>query len=218
MQPCLLPMSLRHMPCALLIGSLCTTYGRRTSLCAQLVGLSRWTGELRCVYNCFRGPIHLIEIEHQRLKKVLLEDQLGICSDLEHEMDDLVGTFRDEWSVVTNDPEKQKQFRQFVNTVSRHLADFSRQSRIVDVSHQDERVMQVEQVSERGQSRPAYWPKTSSAVHLREDQIQTPKDQWKWRTLAKIADLSPTDAGTTYVFYVFALGWYPTKTFLDLQL
>ena len=61
--------------------------------------------------------------------------------------------------------------------------------------------MQVEQISERGQSRPAYWPKTSPAVHLREDQIQTPKDQWQWRRLAKIADLSPTDAGTTYVIY-----------------
>lgn len=70
---------------------------------------------------------------------------------------------------------------------------------ILDVPHQDERVIPVEQITERGQARPAYWPKTSPAVHLREDQIQTPKHQWKWRSLATIADLSPTDAGTTCV-------------------
>lgn len=68
----------------------------------------------------FAAPFvnHSAERDYQRLKKILLEDELGICSDLEREMDDLVGTFRDEWSVVTNDPERQKQFRQFVNTVS----------------------------------------------------------------------------------------------------
>ncbi|KAF7795298.1 hypothetical protein EIP86_006452 [Pleurotus ostreatoroseus] len=117
------------------------------------------------------------------LKKILLEDELGICADLEREMDNLVGTYRDEWSIVANDPERQKQFRQFVNT--------------------DERVVPVEQISERGQSRPAYWPKTSSAVHIRADQIRTSKDQWEWRRLAGIADLTPTDAGTTYGFCVF---------------
>ena len=54
---------------------------------------------------------------NQRLKKILLEDELGICADLEREMDELVGTFRDEWKVVVDDPARQKQFRQFVNTV-----------------------------------------------------------------------------------------------------
>ncbi|KAJ3551241.1 hypothetical protein NM688_g4815 [Phlebia brevispora] len=115
----------------------------------------------------------------ERLKKILLEDELGICADLEQEMNELVGTYRDEWSVVANDPARQRQFRQFVNT--------------------DERVSHVEQVSERGQSRPAYWPKASPAVHLRESDIRSPKAEWKWRRLARVEDLTPTDAGTTSV-------------------
>ena len=38
-------------------------------------------------------------------------------------MDELVGTYYDEWAVIANDPERQKQFRQFVNTVLRHLSN-----------------------------------------------------------------------------------------------
>lgn len=33
-------------------------------------------------------------------------------------MDELVGMYFDEWRAVVDDPERQKQFRQFVNTVS----------------------------------------------------------------------------------------------------
>ena len=46
-----------------------------------------------------------------------MEDELGICADLEQEMDELVGTYYDEWRTVVDDPERQKQFRQFTNTV-----------------------------------------------------------------------------------------------------
>ncbi len=52
------------------------------------------------------------------MRKVILNDELGICADLEGEMDELVGTYFDEWRAVVDDPERQKQFRQFVNTVS----------------------------------------------------------------------------------------------------
>lgn len=54
----------------------------------------------------------------QRLKKILLDDELGICGELEKEMDSLVGTYHDEWSVVVKDPARRRQFRQFVNTVN----------------------------------------------------------------------------------------------------
>ncbi|KIP04506.1 hypothetical protein PHLGIDRAFT_31334 [Phlebiopsis gigantea 11061_1 CR5-6] len=113
----------------------------------------------------------------ERLKKVLLEDELGICADLERDMDELVSTFEDEWKVVANDPERQKLFRQFVNT--------------------SERVATVEPVSERGQPRPADWAKASPAVHLRESDIPSRKDTWEWRKLASVEDLTPTDTGTT---------------------
>jgi nitrite reductase (NAD(P)H) len=53
----------------------------------------------------------------ERLKKILLHDELGICGDLEKAMDALVGTYQCEWTAVVRDPERRKQFRQFVNTV-----------------------------------------------------------------------------------------------------
>jgi hypothetical protein len=64
---------------------------------------------------------------------------------------------------------------------------------------QDERKPQIEQIIERGQPRPANWAKVFPPVKLTESDIRTPKDQWKWRALAKVSDLTPTDAGTTYV-------------------
>lgn len=53
----------------------------------------------------------------ERLRKIIVEDELGICAELDKQMDDLVGTYYDEWKAVVDDPERRKQFRQFVNTV-----------------------------------------------------------------------------------------------------
>ncbi|EMD41313.1 hypothetical protein CERSUDRAFT_146196 [Gelatoporia subvermispora B] len=138
----------------------------------------------------------------EKLKRVLLDDELGICQDLEREMDALVGTYFDEWRAVVEEPERQKQFRQFVNS--------------------DERRAPVEQIIERGQKRPANWPKEFPSAHIRDGDIKTPKSQWKWRKLAKIHDLMPTDAGTTSaavkygdsqlaVFHVPRQGYYATQ-------
>jgi nitrite reductase (NAD(P)H) len=54
----------------------------------------------------------------QKLRKILIKDELGICADLEAEMDSLIGTYEDEWKRAVQDPDLRKQFRQFVNTVS----------------------------------------------------------------------------------------------------
>lgn len=51
------------------------------------------------------------------MRRILLDDELGICADLEHEMNELIGTYHDEWKAVVDDPERQKQFRQFINSV-----------------------------------------------------------------------------------------------------
>ena len=56
----------------------------------------------------------------QRLKKIILDDELGICMDLEKEMSELIGTYADEWKAVVDNPARKLQFRQFVNTVSRY--------------------------------------------------------------------------------------------------
>lgn len=57
----------------------------------------------------------------EKLKRILIDDELGICKDLDAEMDALIGTYEDEWKRAVQDPELRKQFRQFVNTVSNHL-------------------------------------------------------------------------------------------------
>jgi nitrite reductase (NAD(P)H) len=53
----------------------------------------------------------------QKLKAIILRDELGICADLDAEMDALIGTYEDEWKKAVQDPDLRKQFRQFVNTV-----------------------------------------------------------------------------------------------------
>ncbi|OZJ03814.1 hypothetical protein BZG36_03814 [Bifiguratus adelaidae] len=72
------------------------------------------------------------------LRDVIVHDKLGICAELEKQMQELVGSFFDEWNVAIKDAKKKSAFRQFVNT--------------------DKRIGTIETVSERGQPRPADWP------------------------------------------------------------
>lgn len=66
---------------------------------------------------------------------VVIRDSLGLCNELETQMQNVVGTYQCEWTTAINDPEKLKRFRQFVNT--------------------DEPDPAVIFVRERGQRRPA---------------------------------------------------------------
>ena len=81
--------------------------------------------------------------------------------------------------MISTDPAKRKQFKQFVNT--------------------DERRPQAEIITERGQQRPADWAKTYPGVKLSLDQLTTPKAEWKWIKVATKDDMMPTEAGTTSV-------------------
>ncbi|KAL1940535.1 hypothetical protein VTO73DRAFT_7970 [Trametes versicolor] len=137
-----------------------------------------------------------------KLRRVLLDDELGICADLERDMDELVGTYFDEWKAVVDDQERQRKFRQFVNT--------------------DERVPQTEMIVQRGQTRPADWSKDTAPLILRETDIAFPKDKWRWRKVATIHDLTPTDSGTTSaavrygdsqiaIFHVPGRGYFATQ-------
>lgn len=82
------------------------------------------------------------------LQKVILEDGLGICAELEKQMQELVGTFFCEWTEVINDPERRKAFQQFGNT-----------SENVEPA--------VEKITERGQARPTYWAKEPATDDFR---------------------------------------------------
>jgi nitrite reductase (NADH) large subunit len=72
------------------------------------------------------------------LRDVIVNDRLGICAELERQIQALVDTYECEWKAVVNDPEKRRFFHQFANT---DLAEPG-----------------VEFVTERGQKRPADWP------------------------------------------------------------
>ncbi|ODQ55648.1 nitrite reductase NiiA [Saitoella complicata NRRL Y-17804] len=79
------------------------------------------------------------------LREVILDDKLGICEDLEKQMEELVGTFFCEWTEVVNDPERRKHFKQFANT--------------------DEKVENMEKITDRGQTRPTNWTKDMSVTY-----------------------------------------------------
>lgn len=46
------------------------------------------------------------------LKRVIIDDTLGVCKDLDAAMDALVGTYFDEWAEVVRNPEKRALFHQ----------------------------------------------------------------------------------------------------------
>jgi nitrite reductase (NADH) large subunit len=77
------------------------------------------------------------------LKDVLITDSLGLCAELEAQMQHVVDTYQCEWKTAVTDPEVRKRFRSFVNS---------------DVP--DERIVFVK---ERGQIRPATADERDSA-------------------------------------------------------
>lgn len=88
------------------------------------------------------------------LKQVVIHDSLGICGELESQMQHLVNTYQCEWTTI-EDVEKMKRFRHFVNS-----------------EESDPNIVTVE---ERGQQRPAYehekpamptLPNTKGNAHL----------------------------------------------------
>jgi nitrite reductase (NAD(P)H) len=54
----------------------------------------------------------------ERLRKIVVDDELGICGELDKAMQQLVGGFECEWTRVIKEPERRKQFRKFANAVS----------------------------------------------------------------------------------------------------
>lgn len=76
------------------------------------------------------------------LRRVVIDDELGMCADMERQMQELVNSYFCEWAETINDRERRKFFEQFGNT--------------------KDAVETVEVIKERDQSRPTYWPKDSA--------------------------------------------------------
>lgn len=108
------------------------------------------------------------------LREVVLEDKLGICAELEKQMQELVGTFFCEWTETLNDPEKRKAFQQFANS-------------------SETREPAVEKVEERGQSRPAYWPKDS----IHEDFKGTRWASLTWQPMVEAKRFADVETGSS---------------------
>jgi nitrite reductase (NAD(P)H) len=104
------------------------------------------------------------------LREVILEDKLGISKDLEQQMQDLVGSFFCEWTEALKSPEKLELFSQFGNT--------------------DDSAEWVDKVEDRGQRRPAYWPKESVQEDFRGHQWS----EMAWQPLARTDQFSESAA------------------------
>lgn len=104
------------------------------------------------------------------LKEVIIDDKLGICEELEKEMEVLVGTFHCEWTNVVRDPERKKAFRQFVNT--------------------EEGQSSIEKINQRQQMRPADWPTDTSPLKFSPLDVAQ-EAPWEWRPVCRVDDLDP---------------------------
>lgn len=106
------------------------------------------------------------------LKKVVIDDSLGIAGELEDQMQYLIDTYQCEWATVVNDPIKRKWFKQFINS--------------------DDTESGIEIITQRGQNRPADWRKNPLELPIVET-IGIP-DNLSWVTVGKTWDF-PLDAG-----------------------
>src|SRR5262245_48173079 len=126
------------------------------------------------------------------LKRVVVDDALGICAQLERDMAQLVDSYRCEWAEVVRDPAKRAAFRHFTNSTA------------PDPS--------LAFVRERGQKRPADWADaTVASAPVAGDGA--------WVRVAAVADV-PRDGGVTVrvgdaqiVVFHFATrdAWYATQ-------
>jgi len=106
------------------------------------------------------------------LRQVILEDKLGICGDLENQMEELVESYFCEWTEVIKNPERRKQFTQFANTAEN----------VNDT---------IEPVEDRGQTRPSYWPKES----VKEDFRGTTWSSLTWQPVVRAELFKDVDTG-----------------------
>jgi nitrite reductase (NADH) large subunit len=129
------------------------------------------------------------------LRKVVVEDHLGIAEELERRVQELVDTYECEWKQVVESPELQLRFRPFVNS---DAADET-----------------IRFVAERGQRRPADWPEVPAPPLV----LASPPGAERWVPLAS-ADEVPRDGGIAVrygdvqlaIFHLAARdAWYATQ-------
>jgi nitrite reductase (NADH) large subunit len=133
-------------------------------------------------------------IEH--LRDVIAKDSLGLCGELEREMQRLVKSYRCEWKEVVKDSERRARFQHFANSPDPDPT--------------------VRLIEERAQKRPADWPKQPRAA---KSKLRLPTVQRRWVPLVD-AHAVPRDGGIAVkygkvqlaVFNFASRGeWYATQ-------
>jgi nitrite reductase (NADH) large subunit len=110
------------------------------------------------------------------LKSVVVDDALGICAQLEADMQQLVDTYACEWKAVVDSPALQARYR--------HFAD----SDAPDIS--------LPMIEERRQKRPADWP---SDEPLAPTSSMPPEQEWSWVPLCEKSAI-PADSGSAIAY------------------
>lgn len=127
------------------------------------------------------------------LREVIINDSLGICADLERDMEHLISTYRCEWAEAIKNPEVRGRFREYAN-------DQDEAPSLVPV---------------RGQTQPEDWPKRDTQPTRRS----LPVLHRTWTRLARVEEV-PLDTGLTFrvgraqiaLFRVSPDGsWYATQ-------
>ncbi|MEI6891858.1 MAG: nitrite reductase large subunit NirB [Pontiella sp.] len=106
----------------------------------------------------------------KHVKDVVIEDSLGICEQLEANMQHVVDTYQCEWKTTINDPEKMKMFHHYSNS---------------------EETDKLNWITVRGQKRPAPWKDYAPLIPEPSEQAKT-----QWINLGD-ASLIPEDGGET---------------------
>ena len=103
------------------------------------------------------------------MKKVIIDDCLGICADLEALMQRNVEAYKCEWKEVVYDEELQKKFHQYANT------------------HETQDTEQLEYVNMRKQRHPATYdlPDIKGAAAFSKEKAE---ESWQWYPAGKVGD------------------------------
>ena len=109
------------------------------------------------------------------LKSVIIDDSLGICDQLEEDMQRVVDNYVCEWKVAVEDPVKRAQFKHFVNSDDKD---------------------QVELMDQRDQQRPVDWKKDYDEPKTAQD---IDRSSAKWVKVASVSQV-PEDGGTTFKY------------------
>jgi nitrite reductase (NADH) large subunit len=111
----------------------------------------------------------------EKLKRVIIEDELGICGELETEMQQILDAQHDEWAVTVARPEQAAKFRHFANAEEKNS---------------------VPLITVRGQSKPALWQKEYAMPEIEPEVLEGPR---QWVKLGS-ASAVPKDGGATFKF------------------